>query len=73
MLNHRLRTSALKSDLSSFGKGKFLHAIDVITDSMSYESGKGFKEIQLSQNRKMLGKLHHIFHISDYKKPSFRK
>lgn len=77
MLNERLRPIDLVDDLNSFGngkfQGKFLDAIDIITDSMSYESGKGFKEIQLRQNRKMLGKLHHIFHIGDYKKSNFRE
>jgi len=73
MLNDKLRPIDLVNDLNSFGKGKFLDAIDVITDSMSFESGKGFKDIQLKQNRKMLGKLHHIFHIGDYKKSSFRE
>lgn len=73
MLNEGLRTSDLVDDLNQFGKGKFLDAIDIITDSMSFDEGKGFKEIQLKQNKKLLGKLHHIFHISDYKKPKFRE
>ena len=77
MLNERLRPNDLIYDLNQFGtgksKGKFLAAIDIITDEMSFEEGKGLKDRQVQQNRKLLGKLHHIFHIADYKKPDFRE
>jgi DNA repair protein RadD len=77
MLNDRLRPNDLVYDLNQFGtgksKGKFLHAIDIITDEIAFEKGKGFKDRQVQQNRKLLGKLHHIFHIADYKKPDFRE
>jgi DNA repair protein RadD len=77
MINERLRLNDLVYDLNQFGigkyKGKFLPAIDIITDEMSYEEGKGFKDRQIQQNQKVLGKLHHIFHIADYKKSNFRE
>ena len=77
MLNDKLRPNDLVYDLNQFGtgksKGKFLAAIDIITDEMSFEEGKGFKDRQVQQNRKLLGKLHHIFHITDYKNPNFRE
>ena len=77
MINDRLAPSDLIFDLNQFGtgksKGKFLAAIDIITDEMSFEQGKGFKDRQVKQNRKLLGKLHHIFHIADYKKSDFRE
>jgi len=73
MLNTKLRISDLVADLNKFGEGKFLDAIDIINDGISFDEGHGFKDIHIRENREILGKLHHIFHIQDYKKPSFRE
>ena len=55
MLNDKLRPNDLVYDLDQFGtgksKGKFLAAIDIITDEMSFEEGKGFKDRQVQQNQ----------------------
>jgi len=73
MLNTQLRKSDLIADLNKFGEGKFLDSIDIINDGISFDEGHGFKDKHIRENKQILGKLHHIFHIQDYKKSSFRE
>tara|TARA_Y100000590_G_scaffold98862_2_gene112484 strand:+ start:1818 stop:3539 length:1722 start_codon:yes stop_codon:yes gene_type:complete len=74
MLNSNLTKAELVITLEKIEKGKLLDAIDVINTQISYESGgEAFAKKPIRYNSKILGTLHHILNISEYKKPEFRE
>ena len=74
MLNSKVTSPELVANLEKSDKGKLLDTIDVINTELSYsQDGEGFAKIPIRQDRKILGRLHHIFNIQNYKRPDFRK
>ena len=74
MLNSKLTSPELVAKLEKSDKGKLLDTIDVLNTELSYsQDGEGFAKIPIRQDRKILGRLHHIFNIQNYKRPDFRK
>jgi DNA repair protein RadD len=74
MLNSNLTKTDLVSNLEGIENGKLLDAIDVINTEISYTNdGEGFAKKPIRQNKKILGILHHILNISNYKNSEFRK
>jgi len=74
MLNSNLTKAELVTNLEKIEKGKLLDSIDVINTEISYaKGGEGFANKPIRQNKKILGILHHILNIQNYKDSEFRK
>ena len=74
MLNSNLTKAELVTTLEKIENGKLLDAIDVINTEISYESGgEAFAKKPIRHNKEILGTLHHILNISQYKKSEFRE
>ena len=70
MLNSKLTSPELVANLEKSDKGKLLDTIDVINTELSYsQDGEGFAKIPIRQDRKILGRLHHIFNIKNNRIP----